>query len=130
VLQKSGYFSAVDWWSLGVMTYEFLFGRRPFRGVTNEELQHSICNEHLSFGDCKEISPGCVEAMRGFMQRDSKKRLGAKEAGGPAMLKAAKWFEGLDWQKVENREIPPPFVPDVRSQKQITSLWRGNYYRQ
>jgi len=27
VLSKKGYFSAVDWWSLGVMMYELLYER-------------------------------------------------------------------------------------------------------
>lgn len=27
VLQKKGYFSSVDWWSLGVVLFELLFGK-------------------------------------------------------------------------------------------------------
>jgi len=30
VLGKKGYFSAVDWWSLGVMMYELLYGKVKF----------------------------------------------------------------------------------------------------
>lgn len=28
---KRGYGPAVDWWSLAVLTYELLFGLRPFK---------------------------------------------------------------------------------------------------
>ncbi|KAJ3299707.1 hypothetical protein HK104_007635 [Borealophlyctis nickersoniae] len=49
VLAKKGYFSAVDWWSLGVVAYELAFGRRPYRAKTNEALTAAIINESLGY---------------------------------------------------------------------------------
>ena len=42
ILLKKGYYSTVDWWSLGVIMYEFMFGKRPFRAKENEELNKLI----------------------------------------------------------------------------------------
>lgn len=67
VLSKRGYLSGVDWWSLGVMAYELLFGRRPFRGKTNSALTHSILNDRCAFPDNVEtiVSWETISCIRG-----------------------------------------------------------------
>lgn len=59
VLSKRGYFSTVDWWSLGVVAYELLFGKRPFRGKTNSSLTQAILREPMKF---PELAEGIVSA--------------------------------------------------------------------
>lgn len=34
---ETGYYSSVDWWSLGVVLFEMIFSDRPFRGKTKRE---------------------------------------------------------------------------------------------
>jgi hypothetical protein len=43
---------------------------------------------------------------------DPSKRLGSG-ATGSADVKKHKWFRGVDWDLVKNREIPPPWVPSM-----------------
>lgn len=38
VILTQGYGRAVDWWSMGIILYEFLVGVPPFYGDTPEEL--------------------------------------------------------------------------------------------
>lgn len=38
VILRQGYGRAVDWWSMGIILYEFLVGVPPFYGETPEEL--------------------------------------------------------------------------------------------
>lgn len=51
VLAKRGYFATIDWWSLGVVAYELLFGKRPFRGKTNSSLTNAILKSTYQFPD-------------------------------------------------------------------------------
>jgi len=114
VLSKKGYFSAVDWWSLGVMMYELLYGKRPFRAKTNQELTHAIIHEQVQYPAHSSISPECINVMKAFIERNVQKRLGALEAGGFEKIKTHPYFSMVDWVKLENKELTPPFIPDSK----------------
>lgn len=113
VLSKRGYRSAVDWWSLGVMTYEMLFGHRPFKGKTNSTLTHVITHARYVFPDnvADIVSPEALSFVRGCLERDPNSRLGAR---GLPDLQAHPWFTGMDWTAISKKEATPPFQPDVR----------------
>lgn len=110
VLTKRGYSSPVDWWSLGAVAYELLFGRRPFRGKTNAHLTEAILREPLSFPEdaSSKCSPEGMSALRGFLERDPSKRLGGIEE-----IQKHPWFRGIDWEAMYRKEVVPPFEPDV-----------------
>lgn len=137
VLSKRGYLSTVDWWSLGVVTYELLFGKRPFRGKTNSSLTQAILRDTMRFPDSAAgiVSAAGLDCIRAvslpflpfhsrfrlsflshslqLLQRDTRKRLGCAEMGGLDGLKAHPWFADYDWSKIESKEAVPPFEPDV-----------------
>ena len=37
LISGNGHGSDVDWWAFGVLIYELLYGRTPFRGASKEE---------------------------------------------------------------------------------------------
>lgn len=114
VLTKRGYLSSVDWWSLGVLAYELLFGRRPFNGKTNSALTHSIMNDRCSFPDNVDelVSRETVSCIRGMLERDTRKRMGCK--GGLADFVAHPWFAPIDFNALQRKQITPPFEPDSK----------------
>lgn len=115
VLRKKGYFSSVDWWSCGVVAYELLFGKRPYRGKTNSALTQAILTEDLKFPSDAEskVSPECIAALRGLICRDIDQRLGCGPDGFEN-IKAHPWFAGMDWKLMESKGVEPPFTPDTK----------------
>ena len=116
ILVKKGYSYTIDWWSLGICVYELVFGRRPFRGRTNGDLTHSITRDPLRFPEDAEMkcSKRGMQALSGFLERDVTKRLGCQPNGeGIQDIRAHPWFSSLDWDKLEDKQLPPPFIPDV-----------------
>ena len=46
MILRQGYGKPVDWWSMGIILYEFLIGCVPFFGETPEELfAHTVHDE-------------------------------------------------------------------------------------
>ena len=116
ILVKKGYSYTIDWWSLGVCAYELIFGKRPFRGRTNGDLTHSITKDSLRFPEDAEMkcSKQAMQVLAGFLERDVTKRLGCKPDGeGIQDIRAQPWFSSLDWDKLDNKQLSPPFIPDV-----------------
>ncbi|KIK93281.1 hypothetical protein PAXRUDRAFT_523829 [Paxillus rubicundulus Ve08.2h10] len=124
ILTKRGYTYTIDWWSLGVCAYELLFGRRPFRGKTNSDLTHSISKDTLRFPEDADQKCGRagMQLLRGLLERDSLKRLACKTGEQFEELQRHPWFQPIDWQALENKELQPPFTPDVRTCVCLTSV--------
>ncbi|KAG0257202.1 hypothetical protein BG011_004088 [Mortierella polycephala] len=115
VLMRQGYLESVDWWSLGVVMFELLFGKRPFRGKSNELLTNSILLDSLPLPDNADdmISASCLDVLSKLCERDISKRLGCTSEGMDAFKKHP-WFHGIEWDKLATKEAIPPFEPDSK----------------
>ncbi|KAG0214635.1 hypothetical protein BGX28_001673 [Mortierella sp. GBA30] len=115
VLLRKGYLESVDWWSLGVVMFELLFGKRPFRGKSNELLTNSILRDPLPFPENVDdmVSASCLDVLSKLCERDINKRLGCTPEGMDAFKKHP-WFRDIEWDKLITKESIPPFEPDSR----------------
>nr|ODN95157.1 AGC/YANK protein kinase [Cryptococcus depauperatus CBS 7855] len=117
VLMKRGYSAPVDYWSLGILTYELLFGKRPFRGRTNGALTNSILNDVLTWPEDapSKCSSDGMHAIRGFLERDPNKRLGYRPGeGGIEGIQTHPWFRNINWEQLYRKETVPLFEPDSK----------------
>ncbi|KAJ1886654.1 hypothetical protein LPJ66_009523 [Kickxella alabastrina] len=112
LLMRTNYSYPVDWWSLGVVLYECVYGRRPYRrqdhGGCRERLKMAITNEPLVFPSNNSVSVDCIALMRGLLCTDPDRRLGY------GRLRKHAFFSGLDWTAVEQRRAKPGLVPDSK----------------
>ncbi|KAI0638068.1 hypothetical protein C8Q77DRAFT_1047205 [Trametes polyzona] len=109
ILGLRGDDAAVDWWALGVITYEFLYGIPPFHDETPEKVFENILSGHIEWhDDYVEVSPEAKDFMQRLMTLDPTKRLGAN---GAEEVKAHPFFAGIDWDKVTTTEAA--FIPQV-----------------
>ncbi|KAF8528807.1 RIM15, signal transduction response regulator [Hysterangium stoloniferum] len=109
ILGISGDDPAVDWWALGVITYEFLYGIPPFHAESPEKVFANILSGHIEWHeDWVEYSEDARNFMVKLMATDPSKRLGAK---GADEVKAHPFFAGVEWDKVTTQEAQ--FIPQV-----------------
>lgn len=99
--------SGVDWWSLGILIYELVFGVTPFRGARRDETFENIIKAPLRFPQKPIISDECRDLIEKLLVKDVAKRLGSKS--GAEEVKAHPFFKGINWALLRND--PPPYVP-------------------
>ncbi|KAF9579827.1 hypothetical protein BGW38_003752, partial [Lunasporangiospora selenospora] len=142
IVRGNGYGKAVDWWSLGVLLYEMLIGTSPFADSRTEGVYHKILHQPVIFPSrqvLKEsgagrgrgnhrnsknltgsmnavgISAEAQDLIQRLLDKDPKTRLGSGSGlgSGPAAVKAHPFFRGIDFRRLETRDITPPFQPHV-----------------
>ena len=97
-------FSA-DYWKLGISIYKMLTGHFPFK---NEQ---SIIDDEIPHLQELEISQEAKEILKSLLNKNLFERLGSRK--NPRKIKQDLFFKELDWNKLENGQIKPPFKPIV-----------------
>ena len=115
VLTGQGYNKLVDWWSLGVLLYEFLAGYSPYREAKNR-VDIQIYKKKLKQDPL--ISNTAFDLITKLCQYNVRLRIGKNVKD----IKNHKFFESIDWVKLEKKEIIPPFKPKIRYQGDVRNF--------
>ncbi|THU49846.1 hypothetical protein C4D60_Mb06t13870 [Musa balbisiana] len=107
IIRGDGHGSAVDWWTFGILLYELLFGRTPFRGPGNEETLANVVSQSLKFPENPSVSFHAKDLIRGLLVKEPENRLGSVK--GAAEIKQHTFFDGLNWALI--RCAAPPETP-------------------
>ncbi|KAA8524936.1 hypothetical protein F0562_011426 [Nyssa sinensis] len=112
VVTGNGHGNGVDWWAFGVLIYELLYGRTPFKGESKEATLRNIASTRgvrLHATERVEEEVGMAEAMdliERLLVNDPRKRLGC--VGGATEIKQHPFFNGIKWPLIRNYR--PPLV--------------------
>jgi len=110
IIHYQPYGRSVDWWAYGVLLYEMLVGQPPFDGEDEEELFAAITDHQVSYP--KSLSKEAKDICKGFLTKNPGKRLGCLEKGEED-LRIHSFYRRIDWDKIESREVQPPFKPKI-----------------
>ncbi|KAF8859788.1 camp-dependent protein kinase A [Acephala macrosclerotiorum] len=113
VIQSKGHTTAVDWWALGILIYEFLTGYPPFWNSNPIEIYKQIVSKPVHFPTEPAISPEAKDIIRQFCTVDRSKRLG-NISGGAARVKEHPFFNGIVWEEVYYKNYKGPIIPPIR----------------
>ncbi|KAG4079765.1 hypothetical protein HA402_014896 [Bradysia odoriphaga] len=110
VILRQGYGKPVDWWSMGIILYEFLIGCVPFFGDTPEELFAHTVNDDIEWPDTEDwsIAPDAKELITMLLQQNPRDRLGI---GGAHEVKEHVYFDAVDWNSLLRQKAE--FVPQL-----------------
>ncbi|KAL4473262.1 hypothetical protein ABPG73_012952 [Tetrahymena malaccensis] len=119
-IMNEGHNKMADFWQIGVLTYEMLYGTTPFFNEfrpNKDEIFNDIIQGKYTFP--QYFKDEAKNFIRGLLQKDVKKRLGYN---GFHELKKHAFFADFDWDKLERQEIEPQFKPPLRSQVDLQNF--------
>ncbi|BFZ63627.1 rim15, signal transduction response regulator [Saitoella coloradoensis] len=106
-----------DWWSLGCILFEFLFGVPPFHDETPEKVFENILERRIFWleeeeGDEPLISEQARDLINKLLCVDQTQRLGAN---GADEVTNHPFFQGISWEHLLDEEasfVPTPDNPE------------------
>ncbi|EJD03128.1 kinase-like protein [Fomitiporia mediterranea MF3/22] len=143
VIRGHGYTFSCDWWSLGVIMFECLYGFPPFVSNSRHVTRQKILNwkQSLKFPARPRVSHEGINLMQQLLC-EPEDRLGSqasssvsrpnsmvvqarrsgfilpdmragKSVDGAEHIKAHPWFRGIDWANIHR--YPAPFRPELQN---------------
>ena len=114
VMKGQNHSFTVDYFAIGIMGYEFMLGKRPYLGRSRREIKEQMMVKNAQI-TLSEIPNGWSEEAADFfnklLQRKPENRLGYK---GIWELKQHRWMKFFPWDKLLNKELESPFIPDKK----------------
>ena len=102
-----------DYFALGVITYEFMMGQRPFNGKDRKEIKEQMFSKEIKLKKSDIKNGWSIESfdfINHLLERKPEKRLGNEN--GVTELKEHQWLKYYPWKELGNKELPSPFLPD------------------
>mmetsp|Transcript_9372 Transcript_9372/g.9354 ORF Transcript_9372/g.9354 Transcript_9372/m.9354 type:complete len:441 (-) Transcript_9372:850-2172(-) len=111
VISGKGYGLASDYWSVGIMIYEFLCGGVPF-GEEEEDpykVYEKVLERKLAYPKCIGSKLKAAPIIEHLLNRNPGMR------GTVESIKALPWFQNINWDKLIGKQIKPPHVPKLEN---------------
>ncbi len=112
VILRQSYGKTVDWWSMGIILYEFLTSFAPFSGNNPEDLFANVINGEIIWPDDDDelkIPDDAKELINGLLTHDPVNRLGAD---GAIEIKKHMFFLHLDWDNLLRNKAQ--YIPSLK----------------
>lgn len=108
VLMGIGFGPSVDWWALGIVTFEFLVGFPPFNDESPQQIFQNILKREIGWPlPPDELSPIAKDFIDRLLNPNPHRRLGAN---GAEEVKSHPFFEGVDWNNLLETKLM--FLPE------------------
>ncbi|KAG1444041.1 hypothetical protein G6F56_010453 [Rhizopus delemar] len=116
VFKGCGYDEDVDWWCLGITFYECIYKKRPWSECNDmSELKQEIIQKSILYPP-STMSLNCTLALKNFLEKDPKRRLGHGLSFGWNKIVSHPFFKEIDWYSMDTKRSLPTYRPEKTSE--------------
>ena len=134
MISYQGHTAMTDWWSLGILIYEMLYGFTPFFNLDKDRMYELIMNGSISFPEYfkdkngeKEIvykvSDEAKSLINKLLEKDPGSRLGRE---GLEEIKKEPFFYGIYFDDLNKKRNKALFIPEI-NKNDITNNFDEEY---
>ena len=102
---------SIDYYAVGIITYELMFGHRPYIGKNKHEVKQLILTKQakLDYDDLPEsFSNSIADFINRLVQRKPKYRLGKNNI---EEVLNHPWLEDFEWENCYKKKLKAPYIP-------------------
>jgi protein kinase A len=110
ILLNKGHSKPVDWWCLGILTYEMIAGNDPFNDPDTYMIYQKILRGKVKFS--RDFDKNAKSLVKHLLVADVTKRYGCLKNGAND-IKNHRWFKNMDWYKLGQKKLPAPYLPTI-----------------
>lgn len=114
IILDRGHDRAADYWTLGVLIYELLIGRTPFRDKNQMKIYQNILAGINAIKMTPKIPKSAQNLIKNLCKQLPVERLGYQRKG-IMDIKKHSWYEGFDWNRLQNQTMSSPIKRPVNS---------------
>lgn len=118
IIVNKGYGQGVDWWALGVLTYELNAGFPPFQADNPMKLYEDIVSMKYTIPPI--FSNELKSLITCLIEKDITRRYGTLKNGAED-VKAHPWFRNVQWSSILQKSEEPPFSPNTKGRGDSTN---------
>ena len=104
---------SIDYYAVGIITYELMYGHRPYLGKNKHEVKQLILTRQaeIDYDDLPDgFSNDIADFINKLIQRKPKNRLGKDNIN---QVIDHPWLMGFDWENVKKKILKAPYIPKI-----------------
>ncbi|EHB11066.1 Protein kinase C iota type [Heterocephalus glaber] len=120
LIRREEYSFSVVWWNLGVLIYIMMIRESPFHLDESSDNPYENSIKYVLQVILKRdivipcfLSVQAASVLESFLNRDPKERLGCHPHRGCADVQEHSFFQNMDWDMMEQKQVVPPFKPNI-----------------
>ena len=111
VLCNENHNFSIDYYAVGIITYELAYGHRPYIGKTKHEVKQLILTRqaHVEYDDLPDgYQNEAADFINKLIQRKPRNRLGKDSIN---QVINHPWLKGFDWESMKKKILKAHYIP-------------------
>ena len=124
ILGMGKYTTSVDIYALGVISYEFIFLQKPYKGTTRYQIGKEMLEDKINFKNNNNYSEKLIKLVQKLLKINPKERLGA--ISGINEILENEYINKIIFNEILKRRYNSPFVEIIHYLRNYSS--NNKYY--